>query len=91
MSYDEYCGFYTLVKKQCMRDGVLFFATRTTIYLVRIVSLPVGKNNTILRTMFTFVLNDAENIPLSTNTPSPPPSSIQRYRQLADSDWLLDS
>ncbi len=66
-----------------------FFATRTSIHLVRTISLLIRKNKTIHRTTFVLALNNAENIHPSENiviacvsfTSVPPPPS-------KDNSWL---
>ncbi len=82
---------------------IYFLATWTTDHLTCAVSLQAGKNHAVHHTTSILAQNDAENILLSENTvvlcvsvtgvsPSPPPPlSIQRYRQLADRDWQLNS
>ncbi len=49
-------------KKQRAQDGVIFFATWTTLCFVSTISLPANKGHTIHGMMFILVLNDANNI-----------------------------
>ncbi len=91
------CFFQAEHKIQYKRAAgfrIHFFATRTILRLTHNVCLPAYKNHTIHSMMFVLALNDAENIPLPENTIVVHVSfthisrtSIQRYRQLADTSW----
>ncbi len=63
-----------------------------------IVSVSVSKNHAIYCMMFVLALNDTENIPLfekiivvCVSFTNIPPTSNQRYTQLTDKGWPLDS